>query len=143
MATERLNRGPGRVVQDGLGVDLSDGLLIATSSIFRRVLHQVGGDQDLLREIAGMLLRISPAWLDELQRHFDRAAAMTARVDCGSFSKKLRRQNIGGGLAEDAMSRLENAARGGSLDESASIWPECRRQFLCLLEAVELFLATT
>ena len=87
-----------------------------------------------------MFVRICPEWLDELQRHLDERNRIGARRVAHSLKNSA--QNIGGNIAGDAMSRLENTAICGSLDEAASIWPECRGQFLCLLEAVELFLAT-
>lgn len=106
----------------------------------KTALEHVGGDQDLFREIAGMLLRIGPEWLDELQGYLNECDSVAARRVAHSLKNSA--QNIGGHRAGDAMGRLENAVMSGSLDEAASIWPECQGQYRCLLEAVELFLTT-
>ena len=102
-------------------------------------LERVDGDEDLLIQIAEMSVQICPEWLDQLQRHLsERDQKATRRM---AHSLKSSADNVGGHLACASMSRLENAAAEGDLDEAMSMWPECRGQYVRLLDAVSLFLA--
>jgi signal transduction histidine kinase/HPt (histidine-containing phosphotransfer) domain-containing protein len=100
-------------------------------------LERVGGDEDLLRQIAEMFVQICPEWLDSLQRHLNERDQTAARRMAHSL--KSSADNVGGHLACASMSRLENAAAEGCLDEAISMWPECRGQYVRLLDAVSLF----
>jgi len=103
-------------------------------------LERVGGDEDLFRQIAEMLIQIGPEWLDDLQKHLkDRDQPSIRRV---AHSLKSSAENVGGTMASIAMSRLESAAAEGSLDDALSMWPDCRGQFLKLVDAIKLFLQT-
>ena len=102
-------------------------------------LERVGGDEDLLRQIAEMFVQICPEWLESLQTHLnERDQTATRRM---SHSLKSSADNVGGHLACASMSRLENAAAEGHLDDAMSMWPECRGQYVRLLDAVSLFVA--
>ena len=102
-------------------------------------MERVDGDEDLLIQIAEMSVQICPEWLDQLQRHLsERDQKATRRM---AHSLKSSADNVGGHLACASMSRLENAAAEGDLDEAMSMWPECRGQYVRLLDAVSLFLA--
>ena len=103
-------------------------------------LERVGGDEDLFRQIAEMLIQIGPEWLDDLQKHLkDRDQPSIRRV---AHSLKSSAENVGGTMASIAMSRLESAAAEGSLDDALSMWPDCRGQFLKLVDAIKVFLQT-
>ena len=101
-------------------------------------LERVGGDEDLLRQIAEMFTQICPEWLENLQRHLnERDQAAMRRM---AHSLKTSADNVGGHQACASMTRLENAAAEGSLDEAMSMWPDCHGQYVRLLDAVSLFL---
>ena len=101
-------------------------------------LEQVGGDPDLLRQIAGMLVQVGPEWLDNFERHLhERDMASARRV---AHSLRNSAENVGSQHVSAALSRLENATADGCRDEAISMWPECREQFLRLLESVESYL---
>ena len=102
-------------------------------------LERVGGDEDLLRQIAEMFVQICPDWLESLQRHLSERDQTSARRMAHSL--KSSADNVGGHLACASMSRLENAAAEGCLDDAISMWPECHGQYIHLLDAVSLFLA--
>ena len=98
-------------------------------------LERVGRDEDLFRQIAEMMLQIGPEWLENLHQHLNKGDMLGARRVAHSL--KTSADNIGGNLASIALSRLENAAAEGCVNDAISMWPEARAQFLSLLDAVE------
>ena len=86
-----------------------------------------------------MFVQICPDWLESLQRHLSERDQTSARRMAHSL--KSSADNVGGHLACASMSRLENAAAEGCLDDAISMWPECHGQYIHLLDAVSLFLA--
>ena len=101
-------------------------------------LDRVGGDEELLRQIAEVLVQIGPEWLESLQTHLTQGNVVDVRRLAHSL--KTSADNIGGHMACITLSRLENAAAEGSLEDAVSMWPECRGQFLRLIDAVKFFL---
>ena len=101
-------------------------------------LERVGGDPELLREIAEMFARISCEWLEGLERHLNSRDAVAVQ----RFAHLLKNSadNIGGQAVTAAMSRLESAAANAQIEAAVLMWPDCQQQFLDLITAVESFL---
>ncbi|MBC8114505.1 MAG: response regulator, partial [Candidatus Saccharimonas sp.] len=101
-------------------------------------LNRVGGEEDLLREIAELLIETCPGWLAELEEHLvERDQASLRRV---AHSLKNSADNLGGVRAVAAASRLEAAAAQGNFDEVRSLLPTCRDEVRDLLDALRQFL---
>ena len=101
-------------------------------------LDRVGGDKELFRQIAEMLLQIGPEWIENLQKHLgDRDQVAVRRV---AHSLKTSAENVGGIVAGIALARLESTAADGNLGDAVSMWPECRAQFLRLLDSIREYL---
>jgi HPt (histidine-containing phosphotransfer) domain-containing protein len=95
----------------------------------------VGGDEELLAEIAGILLKLGPEWLEDLQRHLQHRDVVEIRR--AAHSLKNSAENLGGRIVAAELYQLEKAAANGNVDDAIQFWPECRDQFLRLLSAVE------
>ncbi len=130
-------------IEDSTTPQLASGVVetpVITGDAFDRAaaLERVGGDEDLLQQIAEMFIQICPDWIESLQTHLnERDQTATRRM---AHSLKSSADNVGGHLACASMSRLEKAAAEGDLDEAMSMWPECRGQYVRLMDAVSLFL---
>lgn len=101
-------------------------------------LERVGGDQDLLREVAELFVRVVPEWMDEMERGLTQHDTVTVRRLAHSLKNSA--DNIGGEPARVAMMTVEQVAADGDLERVKSIWPESRASFLLLLDAVKRFI---
>ena len=98
-------------------------------------LERVDGDEDLLRQIAGVFLQICPGWIEELQQSLRAGDENTARRLAHSL--KTAADNVGGQLAAATLSRLECALAEGRLGDAHSLWPACQSEVQRLKNAVE------
>jgi HPt (histidine-containing phosphotransfer) domain-containing protein len=111
-----------------------------TADIFnwQMALNRIGGEEDLLREIAEMLIEACPGLLAKLEEHLvERDQESLRRV---AHSLKNSADNLGGVRAVAAASRLETAAAQGNFDEVRSLVPTCRDAVRQLLDALRRFL---
>jgi CheY-like chemotaxis protein len=113
-----------------------------SNNLFDRsaALALVGGDEELLAEIAGMLLKLGPEWLEELKRHLQQRDVVAIRR--AAHSLKNSAENLGGRVVAAELFQLEKAAASGNVDDAIQFWPECRDQFQRLLSAVEKYLTS-
>jgi HPt (histidine-containing phosphotransfer) domain-containing protein len=89
-----------------------------TAPVVDRValLDRVGGDEDLLREIASLFLNEYPATLQEIRRAV--GARDSKAVEQAAHSLKGSVANFGAPGATRAALRLETLGRKGQLDEA-------------------------
>lgn len=98
-------------------------------------LDRAGGDPDLLSQIARLLMKVGPEWLNDLQQHLrENDSPSVRRV---AHSLKNSAENLGGLIASEALSRLEQAAAANRVDDALLIWPECHERFVDLLSAIK------
>ena len=101
-------------------------------------LQRAGGDQELFREVAEILIQFAPEWLENLQDRLSESDLTSVRRIAHTLKNSA--DNVGGRIAHHAFSEIEIAAANGSLDEVVSNWPQCRMHFLHLIKSVEEFL---
>ncbi len=80
-------------------------------------LTRVGGDVDLLREIAALFIEDCPRALAELRRAVEQRDA--SKIENAAHALKGSVANFGAQVAVDAAFRLEQMGRTGKLRESA------------------------
>ena len=95
-------------------------------------------DHELFREVAELLIQFAPEWLENLQERFSESDLPSVRRIANTLKNSA--DNVGGRIANHALSEIENAAANGSLDEVVSNWSQCRTHFLHRLKSVEEFL---
>jgi len=100
--------------------------------------NRVGGDSELLREIAEMLIEVMPGWLAELER-------LTVEGDLAGMrriahSLKNSADNFGGRRAVAAAARVEAAAAIEDFETAQVLIPDCRDEVQRLLVALRQFL---
>jgi CheY-like chemotaxis protein len=81
-------------------------------------LKAVGGDEDILRELAGVFLETSPRWLEELRAAVGRRDAAGVRRMAHTIKGSLGQ--LGAGTAHAAAQRLETMAQAGDLTGAAA-----------------------
>jgi len=83
-------------------------------------LERVGGDGDLLREVAKLFLDTAPQQLADLQSALTRGDS--ARLQCAAHALKGAISIFGARAAFEAALRLENLARFGDLAQAEPAW---------------------
>jgi len=82
-----------------------------------------------------LLMKVGPEWLNDLQQHLrENDSPSVRRV---AHSLKNSAENLGGLIASEALSRLEQAAAANRVDDALLIWPECHERFVDLLSAIK------
>lgn len=101
-------------------------------------LERIDGDQDLLCEIAELLIEACPGWLADLEQHLvERDQSSLRRV---AHTLKGSADNLGAARTVAAAASLEAAAAQGDFDEARSLLPTCRDEVRQLLVAIRRFL---
>jgi HPt (histidine-containing phosphotransfer) domain-containing protein len=89
-------------------------------------LRRVGGDEGLLREIAGLMLDECPRLMTELHKHL--AAGDVPRVRIAAHTLKGSLDNIGAAAARDLAEQVEEQARQGALHETAAVCQQLEKE---------------
>jgi two-component system, sensor histidine kinase and response regulator len=91
------------------------------------LLDRVGGDEDLLREIASIFLDEYPALIEEIR---SAVGALDAKgIEGAAHSLKGSVANFGAQAATQAAFRLETLGRKGQLDEAPVAFDELLSEF--------------
>jgi signal transduction histidine kinase/HPt (histidine-containing phosphotransfer) domain-containing protein len=102
-------------------------------------LQRIDGDEDLLREIAELVIEACPSWITELDQHLtERDQASLRRA---AHTIKGSAENLGAARTVAAAARLEAAAAQGEFDKAGALFPECRDAVSQLLTALRQFLS--
>ena len=99
------------------------------------VLDRVGGDEDLLREIAGIFLTEYPRLIDEIQSAVDKGDAI--RLERAAHSLKGSVSNFGAPAATEAAYRLESIGRKLQMTQAAEALEDLVLQFQQLRPELE------
>lgn len=98
-------------------------------------LARVGGDEDLLKEIAQIFLDQCPEALDEVKRAIE--ARDAEALQHAAHSLKGSVGNFGAKIAYDAAFRLERLGRHGQFGETAETLAELERALAALRPELE------
>ena len=98
-------------------------------------LQRMGGDLELLNEIKGMIIELSPRWLTELQDCLDHGD--TTSVRRLSHSLKNSADNVGGQAASEILFQLESLAAQGDLTSAGALFPEAKLSMQELIETLQ------
>ncbi|MBS0203523.1 MAG: response regulator [Planctomycetes bacterium] len=100
-------------------------------------LRRMGGDADLLDQIAGMIVTLGPQWLQELQQRLDERD--TTSVRRLAHSLKNSAENVAGQTASTILFRVETFAARDDLNSAAALFPEARDRMFELIRALKQF----
>jgi CheY-like chemotaxis protein/HPt (histidine-containing phosphotransfer) domain-containing protein len=89
-------------------------------------LDRVGGDRELLRDVAAMFLRQCPTWLADIRSAVAGADAAALRAAAHPLKGSLGL--FGAVAAANAASRLETMARAGKLDDGRATLADLERE---------------
>src|ERR1700736_5770692 len=93
-------------------------------------LARVGGDLDLLKEIAGLFLDEYPRALDDMHKAL--ATGDTKTLERSAHGLKGSVANFGARLSVDAAFQLEQFGKAGKLDQAAPALTTLERTLACL-----------
>ena len=93
-------------------------------------LARVGGDLDLLKEIAALFLDEYPRELDEIRKAL--ASGDAHMLERSAHGLKGAVANFGARAAVDAAFRLEQLGKAGKLDQVPVLLAELERALACL-----------
>jgi two-component system sensor histidine kinase/response regulator len=93
-------------------------------------LARVGGDLDLLKEIAALFLDEYPRELDEIHKALAAGDAQT--LERSAHGLKGSVANFGPRAAVDAAFQLEQLGKAGKLDQAPPVLAELERTLACL-----------
>jgi two-component system, sensor histidine kinase and response regulator len=102
-------------------------------------LRRLGGDTELLREVAQFFLEDSPGLLDQLRAALAEGDATTA--ERSAHSLKGLAANFGAQQAVDAALAIESAARDGKLPEAGRLRAGLEQEIAALQGALKGFMA--
>jgi len=102
-------------------------------------LERIDGEEELLREIAGLVIETCPGWLSELEQHLhDRDRSSLRRM---AHTIKGSADNLAATRAVTAAAQLESAAAEGDFEKAQALLPQCRAEVQQLITALQSFLA--
>ncbi|MEM9208081.1 MAG: two-component regulator propeller domain-containing protein, partial [Pseudomonadota bacterium] len=105
-----------------------------------RNLQGIGGDR-MVRRVVSIYLSTSPELLDRLKMSV--AARDAEGVRQAAHALKASSQNVGASVLSDLCQKLEEAARGGSLDDAESLRDRIDKAYVTAIHALRAIIATS
>ncbi|HLW64788.1 MAG TPA: PAS domain S-box protein, partial [Gemmataceae bacterium] len=106
---------------------------------WQTALSYVGGDEDLLRELAGTFLEQCPRWQADLAGALK--AEDPAAVNAAAHPLKNSLKLLGAATAAALALQLENMGRSRNLAGSGDVYADLAKELTKLLEAVQVYVA--
>jgi signal transduction histidine kinase/HPt (histidine-containing phosphotransfer) domain-containing protein len=84
-------------------------------------LKRMGGDRELLKKVAAMIIDFGPKWLLQLEQSLDERDATTIRRVAHTLKNSA--ENVAAATASGILFRIESLAARGDLDAAAALFP--------------------
>ena len=106
-----------------------------------KALSRMGGSAELVREVAGMVIELLPAWLDEMQQH--RQSGDFDSLKRLAHTLKTSAENVGASGLADAAWNLETSLSNQELASSEQLLQQLIRCATPVVDELEEWLAET